>query len=115
MTMRKNLIFALLISLLFCFVSCSQFIDMDVEDTGRHVDRDALEGEKETADMQSIIYEDSIDHKEKVFYWTENGSVFHSVPECSALSNSHTVICGNLKHAVGYGIIRSCSRCFEKT
>ena len=113
--MKRIFIILLLVALAVCACACSQYVDMDSEDTGIAVDRDGLEDAKETANSQKVIYEDGIDQAQPVFYWTENGSVFHGTAECSSLSNSSVVICGNLTHALEYGVVRSCSRCFDKT
>ena len=48
-----------------------------------------------------------------VYYWTEKGSVWHTLRDCSYLSESQNVFEGSMDNAVVAGKERPCSRCVK--
>lgn len=107
----KRILIILIAALTLC--SCSPLADVREENTGKLVTPDELEDVSEAQGKKEIIYRD-IDENYPVYFWSQNGSVFHSTADCSSLANSKTVICGNINHAYTDGIDKTCSRCFEK-
>ncbi len=106
----KKVIILFLSVLLLC--SCSAFSEADEENTGTIVTPEDIERVSEALEQKNIVYENGIDTKAPIYYWSENGSVFHSRETCSALANSKKIIAGNINHAYNNGIDETCSRCF---
>ena len=106
--MKKAIILFLSI-LLLC--SCSVF-SSDAENTGIIVTPEDIEKVSEKLAQKNIEYEDGVDYNAPIYYWSENGSVFHSRETCSALANSKKIIAGNIDDAYNRGIDQTCSRCF---
>jgi len=108
--MRK--LFTLAVTMLL-LCSCAKHVTE--ENTGKIVTPSDLEHVSEEREKLNVTYLSNIDHSAPKYYWTENGSVFHSSENCSSLANSKTVICGNISHAINQNITNTCSRCFEKS
>ena len=67
---------------------------------------------KETNDEGlSDVVMPSQEDKEKVVYWTESGSVYHTDPECSTYSRSKEKVTGTLENAIRLGKSKQCSSC----
>ncbi len=92
--------------------SCSVFSNDYEENTGTVVTPEDIEKVSEELDKKNIDYSIGIDYDAPIYYWSENGSVFHSRESCSALANSKKIIAGNINHAYNNGIDKTCSRCF---
>ncbi len=106
----KKVIILFLSVILLC--SCSVFSDADEENTGTIVTPEDIERVSEALENKNIEYKNGIDTNAPIYYWSENGSVFHSRETCSALANSKKIIAGNINHAYNDGIEKTCSRCF---
>lgn len=107
--MKKAIILFLSVMLL---CSCSAFSDADEENTGTIVTPEDIERVSEALSKNNIDYVNGVDTNAPIYYWSENGSVFHSRETCSALANSKKIIAGNINHAHNHGIEKTCSRCF---
>lgn len=108
----KKATIILILSFLFC--SCSALGSRTQENTGIYITPDDIESISEKLDKKEIIYTQGIDDNFPLYYWSENGSVFHSYAECSYLQNSDVIICGNINHAYNGNVKTTCSKCFEK-
>ncbi len=108
--MKKAIILFLSVMLL---CSCSVFSDVDEENTGTIVTPEDIERVSEALQNKNIEYRSEIDTNAPIYYWSENGSVFHSSETCSAFTNSKKIIAGNIHHAYNDGIEKTCSMCFE--
>ncbi len=106
----KKVIILFLSVLILC--SCSAFSGENEENTGIIVTPEDIERVSESLEKKNIEYVIGIDYNAPIYYWSENGSVFHSRETCSALANSKKVIAGNINHAHSQGIDEICSRCF---
>ena len=111
--MRKYIFLVCIFALVFS-ASCSSHVDRGEENTGTLITREVLESMASSQDQADILEQEGIDTDELIVFWSPNGSVFHSTPECSSISNSREIICGNVVHAYNCKITASCSRCFEK-
>ncbi len=106
----KKVVILLLSVILLC--SCSVISDTDQENTGTVVTLEDIERVSEALQNKNIEYKSGVDRDAPIYYWSENGSVFHSKETCSALANSKKIIAGNVDHAYNDGIDKTCSRCF---
>ena len=107
--MRIFVIFSLCV---LCLCSCSHIVDGQEENTGRRVSIEDIQEVSEQQGEKRITTKDNTRQDLPIYYWTENGEVFHSDLTCSALSNSDKLNRGNITHAYSDGVQRSCSRCF---
>lgn len=94
--------------------SCSLRASLKQENTGVSVTPEELEAVSSEIERVEIVYMDTVDMGSDLFYWTENGTVFHAYKTCSSMSRSKRIYCGNIEHAYEFGIERPCSRCFDK-
>ena len=65
--------------------------------------------EKTSAELNSQT--DSGYSESDLFYWTENGEVWHKSKDCRYLRNSKEIICGTYSDAIDAGKVRPCSAC----
>ncbi len=106
----KKIAILFLSVMLLC--SCSVLSDADEENTGTVVTPEDIERVSEALEQKNIEYKSGIDNNAPIYYWSENGSVFHASAACSSLANSKKIIAGNIDHAYNDGIEKTCSRCF---
>lgn len=104
----------LLLLVVILFVSCDTIgIYGKEENTGKIISVSDIQEIRERANGKNIMYADGMDDKYPAFYWSESGTVYHATSDCSSLSNSKVIICGNINQAYDAGIVRGCTRCFE--
>ncbi len=110
--MKKKILNLLALCLLLC--SCSSGKDDDFYG-GRKLDSEAISSIEAMLDETTAPkYAAETDASgNTIVFWTEGGSVYHQVPNCSSLSKSKVILSGAIHSAAEAGKTRQCSNCFE--
>ena len=69
------------------------------------------ENKTENTSAESNSQTESGHSEQDLFYWTENGEVWHKSKDCRYLSNSKEINCGTYSDAINAGKVRPCSAC----